>query len=247
MKRLYTLLIILLAAIAVFIIVKTNKRNEEKLIPSPSKTKWLVEKYGPKLYSEHDEELIIRDFFQDKKNGYFVDIGASHYRIHSTTYYLERYLNWKGLAVDAISEYERGYMKRRKNTRFYNFFVGHKSEEEIDFYLIKNDKRKSSSNPEIAQRQKDVKKIKVPTITLNDLLENEGISRIDFLSMDIELAEPYALAGFDIKKYKPSLVCIEAHDPVRNQILNYFSKNNYELVEKYISLDSRNLYFTPKK
>ena len=42
------------------------------------------------------------------------------------------------------------------------------------------------------------REVMVPTITLNDLLPKHGLEKIDFLSMDIELSEPKALAGFDI-------------------------------------------------
>ena len=30
-----------------------------------------------KKYSQFDEELVIRDFFQDRRGGFFVDVGAS--------------------------------------------------------------------------------------------------------------------------------------------------------------------------
>ena len=53
--------------------------------------------------------------------------------------------------------------------------------------------------------------IEASTITLDDLLSLEKVDRIDFLSMDIELAEPKALAGFDLRRCSPALVCIEAH------------------------------------
>ena len=29
------------------------------------------------LYSQHDEELIIRDFFQDRREGFFLDVGCA--------------------------------------------------------------------------------------------------------------------------------------------------------------------------
>ena len=45
------------------------------------------------------------------------------------------------------------------------------------------------------------------------------------MSMDIELAEPQALAGFSIGRFNPSLVAVEAHPPVRQQILDYFARN----------------------
>ena len=64
--------------------------------------------------------------------------------------------------------------------------------------------------------------LSAPTITLNDLLQGEAIDRTDFLTMDIKMWEPKALAGFDLQKYRPSLVCIEAHPDVRQTIIDYF-------------------------
>ena len=63
--------------------------------------------------------------------------------------------------------------------------------------------------------------------------------------MDIELSEPKALAGFDIKRYKPSLVCVESHPEVRQQIIDYFVQHGYTIVAKYFRADATNLYFTP--
>ena len=54
---------------------------------------------GEKLYSQHDEELLIRHFFGDRRGGFFLDVGAGHYRRNSTTYYLEKHLGWSGVAV----------------------------------------------------------------------------------------------------------------------------------------------------
>jgi hypothetical protein len=53
------------------------------------------------------------------------------------------------------------------------------------------------------------------------------------------------LRGFDIKRFKPSLVCIEGLSPVRQQILDYFARNGYALVGKYMWVDLENLYFAP--
>ena len=76
-----------------------------------------------KLYSQNDEELIIRDFFGDRKGGFFVDVGCADYRYNSTTYYLEKHLNWSGIAVDALDEYRQGYFNNRPNTKFFNFIA----------------------------------------------------------------------------------------------------------------------------
>jgi hypothetical protein len=63
--------------------------------------------------------------------------------------------------------------------------------------------------------------------------------------MDIELAEPAALAGFDIEKYHPALVCIELHKEVRQAILDYFTKHGYAILEKYRRLDPADAYLAP--
>ena len=84
-----------------------------------------------------------------------------------------------------------------------------------------------------------------PTITLNDLLESERITHIDFLSIDVELHEPEVLAGFSLEKYRPAFVCIEAHSEVRQRILDYFTRRQYVIAGKYLRADVQNLYFQP--
>ena len=61
--------------------------------------------------------------------------------------------------------------------------------------------------------------------------------------MDIELSEPKALAGFDVGRYRPQLVCIEAQPETRQQILNYFMRHGYIVIGKYLRADPRTLYF----
>ena len=89
---------------------------------------------GEKLYSEHDEELIIRDFFNDRRGGVFVDVGCYYYMRMSTTYYLEKHLGWSGIGVDALAEFAHGYIENRPNTRFFNFIVTNHSKDIEPFY-----------------------------------------------------------------------------------------------------------------
>ena len=64
---------------------------------------------GRKLYSQNDEELIIRDFFQDRRGGFFVDVGCYDWKDLSTTYYLEKHLGWSGIGIDANDALQAGY------------------------------------------------------------------------------------------------------------------------------------------
>jgi hypothetical protein len=105
---------------------------------------------------------------------------------------------------------------------------------------------KSTAVPSFIEGHKAEKR-EVPTIKLDDVLAKLDVARIDFFSLDIELWEPHALAGFDIEKYRPSLVCIEAHPPVRGDILKYFAAHGYRRLDQYLLFDTWNWYFVPRE
>jgi FkbM family methyltransferase len=206
----------------------------------------LEAKYSSERNSEHGEEWIIRDFFNDKRDGVFVDVGAHNYKRYSNTYYLETALGWSGLAVEPQTKFAEEYARYRPRTRFVSLFVSNTSNRNAVLYVPRNDLVASQSR-EFAEIDGGgiVDEVETQTTTLDDVLDRTGISQIDFLSMDIELAEPDALAGFSIQRYRPSLVCVEGHLPVRQQILDYFARNGYVVLGKYLRADSQNLWFTP--
>lgn len=215
-------------------------------LPVPAGARYLEQTYGPARYSQFAEEWIIRDFFQDRRNGFFVDVGANHYRRSSTTYYLEAHLGWSGLAIEPLVRFEADYLTHRPRTRFLPFFVSDVSNEQAKMYVNDKFPGMSSTNRSFTERMgRDPNEVVVPTITLNDLLTKHAVQKVDFLSMDIELSEPKALAGFDIGRFRPDLVCIEIHPEVRQDILDYFARNGYVMVGKYLEADDNNLYFMP--
>lgn len=203
-------------------------------------------KYGPEHRTEGPEEWMIRDFFQDRRDGFFLDVGANHHERFSKTWYLEHRLGWSGLAVDALKEFGPGYQQFRPRTRFFAFFVSDRSDDVAKVHVISANTPVASSNREFVSQFGTPDRVDtVPTIALNDLLAAQGIERIDFLTMDIELHEPAALRGFHLQKYRPALVCVEALLPVRRAILDYFATNEYVIEERYLRADRENLYFKP--
>ena len=203
-------------------------------------------RYGPDHQSEDAEEWFIRDFFADRRGGFFVDVGANDPRKFSKTWYLEKRLGWSGIAVEPLAQFAAAYRTERPQTRFRSFFVSDTSDAAARLYVISGNTAVSSSDPKFTGSFGKADRVEtVPTITMNDLLGKEGVTAIDFLNVDIELHEPVALKGFDVTRYKPALVCIEALLPVRQQILDYFARHGYVVVGKYLRADQENLYFTP--
>jgi len=211
----------------------------------------MTDAYGRSLYSQGDEETLIRAFFQDRREGFFVDVGASHYEKDSTTYYLERHLGWQGIAIDALEEFRAGYEQFRKGTRFCSFFVTNQDGAPTDFFVYTRDTRISSGSLERLRglpRVKDryIEANRVPSVTLDQLLGALKVEGVDFVSMDIEGAEPEALEGFDIERYGPELLCVEIQTYTRERILRYFRSHGYVPIQRYRVVDPVNLYFRRK-
>jgi FkbM family methyltransferase len=199
--------------------------------------------YGPGKFSMGPEEWIIREVLQDQRNGVFVDVGAADARILSNTFYLESVLGWSGLSIDAQSSYASGYARYRPKTRFRSFLISDSSDRTLPFY-IPGDRERGSTIKEWSDGEPQ-ETVQVRTITLDELLTREGIERFDLLSMDIEGHEPQALAGFSIGRFRPRLAVVEAHPPIRQALLDYFTSHQYVLLAKYLPVDDYNFYFVP--
>jgi len=243
---LWEIALILTATIALLLAIRSQAPRSHP-VQSESEMASFRERFGPGHFSEREEEWMIRDFFGDRRGGVFIDVGANHYRVGSKTYYLETVLGWSGLAIEPQRQFEADYAKYRPRTRFFPFFVSDLSNETARLYVLAESPSVASSNRDFVRRFGEPDEIReVPTITLTDLLDREGVKTAEFLSMDIELHEPQALKGFDIDRFKPALACIEGLLPVRQLILDYFAEHGYVLVGKYMWVDRENLYFVPR-
>jgi FkbM family methyltransferase len=200
------------------------------------------ERFGSKM-SDGPEEWIVRDFFADRSGGVFVDVGAADYREKSNTYYLETALGWSGVAIDAQGKYAADYAVHRKRTRFVAAFVSDSSGVTDSHIPLGNPGVASADRDYVAAVDRVARTERLPTVTLTQILDATGVTRIDYLSIDIERQEPKVLAGLAIDRFRPRLACVEAHLPVRQQILNYFADHGYVVVGKYWHVDGSNLYF----
>ncbi len=234
---------ILVLALAVFATACRRNANGQRVLPDKVDLSALQATYGEARYSQDDEETLIRAFFRDRRGGFFLDVGAGDPIRHSTTYYLERHLGWAGIAIDAIAEYGEAYARQRPATRFFNYFVGDKSDTARDFFVSED--RNFSSAAGTDPRGGVYRKRKVATITLDDLLDRERVGRVDFISMDIEGSETIALAGLDIDRHRPELVCVEISSPESGRaIAEYFALRGCREITAYRAIDGINRYYT---
>ncbi|MCP4643851.1 MAG: FkbM family methyltransferase [bacterium] len=193
------------------------------------------------VWSQGYEELIIRDCLDDRKGGFFLDIGCANAREMSTTFYLEQELGWTGFGVDVMSKFAEEWEEFRPNSKFFPNAIADTDGEKLTLYVgainTLDEEMSQFGSPE------EVQEIVVTTVTINTLLAQNGVEKVDFLSLDIEGAEMPALKGFDIQRYKPDLCCVESRH--EDLLVDYFTSNGYELIEKYRKADKVNWYFRP--
>ena len=204
----------------------------------------LEKAHGPSRNTEHEEEWIVKDFFQNRRDGVFVEVGANHHQKGSNTFYLETVMGWSGVAIEPQVRFASGYQEHRPRTTFVPLFISDVSNQTATLYVT-HTSSVASGVREFTEAFGAVTPTTVNTSTLDDVLDRLNITHIDFLSLDIELYEPQALAGFSIERFSPELVAVEAHRPVRQQILDYFARHQYVLVGRYWRADRHNFWFAP--
>ncbi|MBA2305806.1 MAG: hypothetical protein H0W08_24680, partial [Acidobacteria bacterium] len=110
-----------------------------------------LEKYGPGHFSRDFEEWIVRDYFEDRREGVFLDVGANHHQVKNNTYFLEMSLGWSGVAVDALEEFAPGYKAYRPRTRFVAMFASDVADSKVQFFVPENN-LVASANPDFTSR-----------------------------------------------------------------------------------------------
>ena len=195
------------------------------------KHKFFVKK---KSYSMDNEDSAVLNYFKNKRNGFYVDVGCYH-PIHRNNTYLLHKQNWNGINIDT-SEFSIDLFNfiRPKDLN-YNCAISNKDEIIKLFY---QKKLSQLSTTEINQAktvfQGDIKEKEIQAYTLDNILNKskyKGIV-IDFLDIDVEGADLKVLKGLSFDKYKPELVCIEIHEKKINQseVYNFLVNKDYELI-----------------
>jgi FkbM family methyltransferase len=172
-------------------------------------------------YSQAGQDKWVCEFFNYKKNGYFLDIGAYNGTLDSNTYYLEKNLNWNGICIECGEDFDAC----KKNRSSLCLDVAVYSEE---CYL--------NFSPERHQATKNfmLNSIIVKAFTFKQIFEKYNVpTLIDYVSLDIEGLEFEALKGWPWNTHKSILWTIEhnlyvQNDPtLKNSIYEILSKNRY--------------------
>jgi len=68
--------------------------------------------------SQIGQDEFVVDQLNGKLGGTFLDVGACYYKHINNTYYLEKALGWRGIAIDVDPHYQAEWNANRENTIF---------------------------------------------------------------------------------------------------------------------------------
>ena len=195
------------------------------------KHKFFIKK---KSYAMDNEDTAVLNYFKNKKNGFYVDVGCYH-PIHRNNTYLLYKKNWSGINIDTSKFSIELFDYMRPNDLNYECAISNKRE----FIKLFYQKELSQlSTTERAQAeivfQGNIKEKEVQAFTLDEILNRDKYknSKIDFLDIDVEGADLKVLEGLSFDKFKPELVCVEIHtkEIKKSDIHNFLIDKNYELL-----------------
>ena len=189
-------------------------------------------------YADNGEDIIIQGLFNHKKNGFYIDVGCYHPVRASLTHLLYK-KGWKGVNIDISKDTINLFNIARPNDK--NINIGIADKEGEDFYYQSSHINQANS----FKFYDNVKKIKVQITTLDNIIKNLGIEKIDFLNIDVEYRDFKALQGLNLNNVRPSLIAIEDNDAydiadvTNSDIYKYMTNKEYFL---YSKLNCTNFY-----
>jgi len=201
-------------------------------------------------YSQEGEDMILSRFFENKENGFYVDVGAHHPQRFSNTYLF--YLRgWRGINIDAMPGSMESFNKIRVGDINLEFPISD-CHQTLTYYEFNEPalngfcrdismKRNGTGNYRIIS-ERDLKTYTLSEV-LNKYLPTGQI--IDFLTVDVEGLDLQVLKSNNWHKYRPQIVSVEDLNIFsisqihQSKIALFMEKQNYTLYAKTIN----NLFF----
>jgi len=187
---------------------------------------------GRVSYSQFGEDVLLKILFDQKRPGFYVDVGAFHPIYLSNTYALHRQ-GWRGLAVDANASMATLFARHRPTDTFVHSAVGSTGGTvrmamfETGVFNCTEDQ--IANVPE--QFRRNERMAEVPIRPLKALLDEFEVARVDFLNVDCEGSDLAILQSNDWKRWRPAVICVEDHSEVwlQSEVTQYLIGRGYQL------------------
>lgn len=187
----------------------------------------------PVMFGQYfqDYYLYVNHFKYLNRPGIYVDIATNEPISISNTFFFDRCLQWRGICVEANDMYFEG-IYRERSCQLVPTCVGSKDGESVQFNLyggyggIVGDTYKHSNRKEVATNA--IRRKQLRCTTMENVSKSYGVSKIDYLSLDVEGHELAVLKGFGLQNNTISVMTIEGTRKDHNEIDKYLTEMGYK-------------------
>lgn len=153
--------------------------------------------------SQLNQDFFVLHEMGWKRDGYFVEFGATDGKTLSNTWLLDRHFGWKGILAEPARESQRLLRAEDRNAALDFDCVWSRTGEQVTFNEApwgELSTMEQFATSDSHDRQ-TASSYAVTTVSLNDLLDrHDAPAVIDYLSIDTEGSEFDILEAFDFKK-----------------------------------------------
>jgi FkbM family methyltransferase len=194
---------------------------------------FLEQKHSITFSSQYLQDFFVFLYFQEKRGGFYIDIGANDGITLSNTFVFEQ-LGWKGICIEPLPEI---FVKLQANRRcdLFNVALSNRNDDHFEFAQVFGPDMLSTSKELLVKRRDainayggKIKFITVKAMTFDALMKNYP-KDIDFLSLDIEGGELNLLKSIDFNKYHFKCITVENNEP-NKVIINFMNKKGYKVL-----------------
>ena len=185
------------------------------------------------------QDLFVLFILNEKRNGTFLEFGATDGIELSNSFMLEKYFGWTGVLAEPSPQWHSSLYKNRPNTTILTECIYNETGKQLDFFVsdrgvlstlqeFKDSDAKSMPGNTQARNAAGYTCV-VNTISLNDVILKyfNGV-QIDYMSVDTEGSELLILENFNFEKYAPKIVTVEHNfSDQQNELDDLLIKNNY--------------------
>lgn len=182
-------------------------------------------------YSQWGDDLLVWEYFGKSRDGVFLEAGANDPKELSQTYLLETQ-GWTGALVEPVPECCERLRAERPGSRVFQNALGAPDQRGLLRLSIPDGVTALAAGlPAGARPAVGERVVEAEFITLNEVLAQAGITRLDYLSLDLEGMELEALKGLDFDTHAPRLIVVE--DRLSHLRLHRFlTRAGYKLVKR---------------
>ena len=202
------------------------------------------------FYSQANQDRYLeKTIFNGFKNGFFVDVGAHDGISINNTLYFERNNGWKGINIEPIKKVFDNLVINRPNCINLNYAVCN-NDGETEFICntgytemisgIKNtfdDRHLERLKKENETYGGNTEIIKVNTKKLETILNENNVSHINYLSIDVEGGEFEVIKSINFDKVFIDIIGFENnYNDTSVPIIKYLEEKGFVVIHKSLDI-----------